>query len=430
MQGQGVVLTVTVGDSDADLLKTGKKPVSKNTQMRDSKNMKSLRYLITLSSLAFMLSYTTNLFAWLRPVYEDETVVKTAELIVIGHLEIDSIKYVPHNNPISGRSWEHHAVLSIAEVLKGDLKEKEIPIIIHYGLDPVVGGYWEYDGSMVNLRGDRQDYPKDIIEIIDTGSSGSSLEPLVKDAGKDNIWFLCRKSASSEEISGNNNFGIAAPEFLQALELKEYILAYLTDNPEKNIRELTKNNKLIPESGKRYLAHKEVERILLVEDNEERVRALLPYFSRKTWWGQDNEANKVNQGIIDCGKTAGKYLREMFDDPNYADLRENVLELMGKCGDLENIPFIIHLLEKQSELWSDEEANIRWDKRESEPGDSEKKDKSYWLIYRSVEALANLSAAEAVEVVNKIKKTFEKVDKDIGVVNICNSFLEKFANKE
>src|ERR1051325_9501795 len=100
--------------------------------------------------------------AFERPSYEDATVVERSELVVVAHLKEGSIEYIPDNSEGSG--YVHHARLVIAQVLKGECMEKEIPIIIHYGLKPVVGGHVQRAG-----------YPKDIVEIIDSGSlSGRS----------------------------------------------------------------------------------------------------------------------------------------------------------------------------------------------------------------------------------------------------------------
>ena len=134
--------------------------------------------------------------SWLRRGYHDSVLVERSELIFVGRLKRDSIEYIPHSTgPGEGHGWEHRARLVISEVLKGELDEKELMIIIHYGLDPIVGGVMEREGRIrVSLRGNRRDYPKEIIEIMDTGNSGWSGIPLVKDAGENNLWFLCRRT--------------------------------------------------------------------------------------------------------------------------------------------------------------------------------------------------------------------------------------------
>lgn len=129
--------------------------------------MKSSRTLWVFTYL-FVL-YALPALAWLRWPVEDVNVVSRSELIVVAHLRDGTLKFVPHTKKSDeGASWEHHASLVIAQVLKGQCDTNEIPVIIHYGLEPVVGGYVKRDNFMLNHRGNRNDYPKDIIEIADS----------------------------------------------------------------------------------------------------------------------------------------------------------------------------------------------------------------------------------------------------------------------
>ena len=107
--------------------------------------------------MVFIFSSTlsrSGIPAW----YEDATIVDRAELIVVGHLKENSIQYVPHpNTPADNEmfaelarssgntnatphamSWEYHAILVISEIIKGQSSTNNIPLIIHYGLEPIV----------------------------------------------------------------------------------------------------------------------------------------------------------------------------------------------------------------------------------------------------------------------------------------------------
>lgn len=113
---------------------------------------KILLLAITLIILLIEFGYTNE---WLP--YEDAEIVGRSELIVVGHLLPDSIQYIPHTEKDGHvHSWEHHATLIIAEVLKGKMNKKEIPIIIHFGLTPVVGGYLNEVYVGYNLRGNNK----------------------------------------------------------------------------------------------------------------------------------------------------------------------------------------------------------------------------------------------------------------------------------
>ncbi|MHC4202998.1 MAG: HEAT repeat domain-containing protein, partial [Planctomycetota bacterium] len=131
-------------------------------------------------------------------------------------------------------SREHHAILIVSEVLKGELDGKDIPIIIHYGLTPVVGGYYKQGGTMLNLRAWRQgeEYPKGRIEIADTGSSAMGGMVDVRNAGEDNIWFLRRRSGRYGRKPGTGDLGIVDPVDLRPLSLRESVKAYLAKDGE------------------------------------------------------------------------------------------------------------------------------------------------------------------------------------------------------
>src|SRR5947208_2374335 len=91
-----------------------------------------------LFALTFLATAAAPSFGWERFDYEDWDVVERSQLIVVGRLKPESIERVPHSHkPDEGASWEHHALLLVDEVLKGKVVVKEMPVVIHYGLDPV-----------------------------------------------------------------------------------------------------------------------------------------------------------------------------------------------------------------------------------------------------------------------------------------------------
>src|SRR5687767_1839303 len=84
---------------------------------------------------------------------EDQEVVRRAEVIVVGRLEDGSVQFVPHaTREHEGRSWEHHATLVVSEVLKGTLAPGKTTVVIHYGLDVLVDGRFEQDGSFTDVN--------------------------------------------------------------------------------------------------------------------------------------------------------------------------------------------------------------------------------------------------------------------------------------
>src|SRR5436190_1960847 len=132
--------------------------------------MKPLTLLLLVASLASQAA------AWIRPQFEDDEVVARSEAIVAGGIKEGSVRRVEHAKPPGeGRSWEHHATLVVKRVLKGNVAEKEIPIVFHYGLDPIV------------------DPATGAIRIADNGGK-STMELAGGDARGENLWFLRRRS--------------------------------------------------------------------------------------------------------------------------------------------------------------------------------------------------------------------------------------------
>lgn len=128
--------------------------------------MVRVRCFSAAAPLCLCSFFSTHSFAGLRALDEDAVVVRRSELIVVGRLKRGSVKYVPHKHvahptiPGNPASWEHHAMLTISEVLKGKTKENEMTIVLRYGLDPAVGGHLETDVHPTDGRGHRKDHPR------------------------------------------------------------------------------------------------------------------------------------------------------------------------------------------------------------------------------------------------------------------------------
>ncbi len=169
--------------------------------------------------------------AWLRSQYSDTEVTTRSELIVVGHIDKDSIRYVRHGTP-PGRaeSWEHHAALVVTEVLKGTLKDKKIPVVINYGLDVFVDGRrLTEDGNVITAMPDANGPGR--IDIVDTG--GHSFDGL-ENAQNDNIWCLRNLIGQGDK----KDLGVLDPEDLQPLKYKEYFQALLGPEMDKRFDRL------------------------------------------------------------------------------------------------------------------------------------------------------------------------------------------------
>ena len=366
--------------------------------------------------------------AWLRPYYEDATVIERSELIVVAHLKGGTIEHVPHKQRPGEGAWEHHATLVITDVLKGKFDEKEIPIIIHYGLTPVTGGYVKRTNFMIDRRGGREDYPKDIIEILDTGNSCHGLPPLVKDARQDNLWFLRKRSGAYGRKPGTGKYGIVDPEDLQPLKWKDYFLAYMADDPETEVKEYAKKNPDRAGRAKRYLDHLDVQRILKIRDPKERFDNLLPYFLNRTTWNRKSEARS---GIISCGKVAGDSLRNVFADPKHKEFRKEIILMWRDIGYREVVPLLIDLLTQHDQFWANQNLQKGWWNDDVNSERTRRRRDIYGEVYYGVYALRSFQDRRAREVIERTRKRWKAIDFDNPqIVEECEAALRKLAATE
>jgi len=368
-------------------------------------------------------------YAWLRPLYEDAIVVERSELIVIGRLKEDSIEYVPHSKkPGEGASWEHHATLMITEVIKGQCTHDEMTVVIHYGLTPVVGGFVKRENFSVNLRGHRNDYPKGIVEILDTGNSAVSMTPLVQDARNDNIWFLRRRSGIYGRKEGTGDFGIVDPEDLRPIELKQYFMAYLSDNPEAEIRRHQWVMSQTQNRAQRYLDHLAVQRILEKEDVAKRLEYLKHFYLKRQSWNMKQEARDA---IIACGDDAAPLLINMFEDPALSQHRGDIILLFREINHRGVAPRLVQLLEAHNRFWQDAPIiDGRWNHGKT-PEDQQTRSRIYTEVYYAVYALGKLGDARAASVVRETRRQWKQEGFESDqIVEECDRFLGKLDDEK
>jgi len=383
-----------------------------------------IRTLTLLASLLLLVLWPNVAHAWLRPEYEDATVVERSELIVVAHLAEGSIQYVPHEKkPDEGASWEHHATLVITRVLKGKCDDKETPIIIHYGLTPVVGGYVKRDSFMIDLRGGGSDYPEGIVEIFDTGNSCQGRPSLVKDAREDNLWFLRRRSGLYGREAGTGNYGIVDPEDLRPREQEQYFLSYLSDDPERAVSDYVWRNFDVAERGKKYLDHLAVQRILKTEDPGKRYDGLLPFFLKRTTWNMKSEARV---GIVACGAMAGERLKDVFEGPEYSGFRQEIIRMWRDMGYRQVVPLLMDLLKQHDRFWAEQHLQEGWWNDDVASEQTRRRREIYGEVYSGVFALRSFRDARAREVLEMTRERWKAINFDnTQIVEECEAALRE-----
>lgn len=373
-------------------------------------------------SLAVLLAFTLGADAWIRMHYEDATIVDRSELIVVGHLKEKSIEYVPRDSTQGkGSSWEHHASLVVTGIIKGKAAEKEIPIIIHYGLEPVVGGYVKHDGFMMDRRGTKKQFPPNLVQIYDIALDGALI---VEDASKDNIWFLGHLNSVYGREPGGKLLGIVDPEDVQPLPLKEYFETYLQKNPEEAVKSYAVKHPEVSKRAQGYLNHLEVQRILKIEDPAVRFDRLLPHYLNHESWELTGE---TKYGIISCGDAGGKRLVSIFQDPAHKDFREDIISIWRDMYYSEAAPLLIQLLKEHDGFWAEQKLEGDWWNVDYRSALTKKRQDIYGEDYHILGALRRFRDPRSREVLELVRSRWKsiKMDNNPQMLEECEAALKE-----
>ncbi|HEY3912855.1 MAG TPA: hypothetical protein VGN61_00095 [Verrucomicrobiae bacterium] len=390
-------------------------------------SLKGVKSLAVYFVILFAWAITAN--AWLREFFEDEVIVQRSELIAVAHLKEGSIQYVPNkSNPPLG-SWEHNAILVITETIKGKSESNEIPVIIHYGLEPVIGGKVEHGSSMMDVPGNTKNYWTNPVQIFDTGNSIRKSKPIVEDASKDSIWFLRHLGGClGREVESANNLGIVDPEDVQPLTLKEYFQAYLARNPEEAVKIYAAIHPEVAVRAQRYLNHLEVQRILKIEDPTARLDALLSHYLNNEQWDMKPE---IRDGIIACGSIAGAKLIPMFNNSADSDFRDRIILLWRDMNCTNAAPILIQLLKDHDQFWVKQRLSANW--WNTDPGSKLTGERrgNYGEIYDSVCALRRFHDPQAREAIELTKRRWETIRFDNPqIIEECDAALREMPGQK
>ena len=357
--------------------------------------------------LAILLAGSSAAHGGVRRYYEDAIVVERSELIVVGRLSRESIRYVPYEDSHGVRSWEHHATLLVSEVLKGKGPGEEIPIVIYYGLEP-----------RPNHGG---------VGIIDSREGSESFSPLIEDALEDNLWFLRKRAGVFGQEPGTGNYGMADPEDVQPLESKSYFLSYLAPHPEAAVAEYTRKNPKVFDRAKTYLDHLEVQLLLKIEDPSERFDKLLPYFLSRMNWNGKWEAR---EGILSCVPVAGEKLKTIFANPEHRERREDIIRVWRELGYRDAAPILIKLLSDADEFWKTQHLEKGW-WNNFEAAETRQRQEIYSEMVSAIYALQAFRDPRAKEVLEVTRDRWKAINFDNPqIVEGCEAALRALPELE
>jgi hypothetical protein len=342
-----------------------------------------------VAGIAVVVALTgSNALAFERVPFEDADVVARAELIVVGAVKVDTVALVedPGRGPHQTRF-----TLVVREVIKGKLDEKELTVAMMYGL---------------NLRRDDQRFPRptdspvampeggERLALCDTGNSSLQWEPVIEDVRQDCVWLLRR--GLDRTRPADDTFGIRDPEDVRPMRFRKYLECYLADDPEPPVRAQLQEQPEIAGRAMRYLAHREIGRILSEPDAVRRVERLLPYYqSRQTWAGRA----EAREGLINAGGVAGPYLEPLFDNPTDG-FDEDVVRIWGKIRYRAAVPRLIEVLHTQDRFWAKQDLKPGWWNQDTTSKLTQMRREAYGAVCYSVIALGEIgdpAAREAIQ---------------------------------
>jgi hypothetical protein len=249
----------------------------------------------------------------------------------------------------------------------------------------------------------------------------------VSDAGKDNLWFLRKRSGFFGGKPGTGKYGIVDLEDLQPLKLNDYFLAYLSEDPESAVKKHMVNNPDVVKRAQRYLDHLEVQRILKIKDPSHRFEKLLPFYIKRTIWGMTPEAR---QGIISCGKVAGKGLMAVFQDSKHRDLRYDVILIWRDIGYNEAVPILINLLKQREQFWENQDLKKGWWNQDVGSELTRKRRGVYGEIYYAVCALRSFADPRAREAIEITRRRWKSINfENPQIVEECEAALKAFTKQ-
>ena len=353
---------------------------------------------------------------WIRPHYEDAFVVARSEMIVLGHFKEDSIKCITHGYDTGGGvavSEQYHVTLVVTSVLKGEERPSEIPLIIHYGLAPRVGG----------KDSPRSSCPKGAIEIWDEGNSLISPSPLIEDARQDNLWFLRKRRGIYGRQQGAGPFGVVDPEDISSASLKEYYLAYLSENPDTSLKKVTSGDIRLSERAKPFLEPMDLEKILSEKHPWIRGEALLLYLIKLYRHRGDP---KVGSDL----KKAGDALIEIFEDSSMRDFTGDVMNVWASLRYEPGVEPMICMLGRLEAFWDSHKLEKRW--LEADTDSAKEQQAAYAEMSHAISALRRIGDPRAKQAIQTVRERWASYDGGTGekIVQACEAALERLSDKK
>ncbi|MBL9134086.1 MAG: hypothetical protein JNG86_22930 [Verrucomicrobiaceae bacterium] len=380
---------------------------------------------LILGAVLFLLCASQSA-AWMRPYRRDDLVLAEAELIVVARLKEGTLRRVERVYPKGqqGNSWDHTAVLIVTEVLKGEHKEKELPLILEYGLGPIVDGVMSkkrpnHPAGLVTCKG--------AVELEDFGDNfGGKVKG---DIREDHLWFIRKASDDSRPANIYTRLSVEEPREVQHLEMKPYYLALMSVDVERRLKAIADESTAAGRRSLDVLDQMEVDRIVKIPNLAERAAKLMPFYA---WTPPpDRRLPNVAGELIKCGPVVGDMLMPLYHAPPPHLDKWRIVSIWEAIRYTKGEPLMIEQLEKENQFWAGQrlkpEYPIHDDLRRLDLEGRQEASKS--RMRKAINYLSLLGGERSVPVILETWRRWYVIDPMDGINRQCREAIAEIEGR-
>jgi hypothetical protein len=372
---------------------------------------------------------------WPAPIYDDE-LVQRSDAIVIGHVEASFTAFGPLEKnavqmglPADFRYLQYRTLLIVTKILVGKIGLGPTPLIIHYGLRPVVLKTQPTLADEFNPpAADSNTRPQTPVGIFDSTSDVIGIPPS-DDIRKDHIWLLHTQGSSHGGIKEDTSApGIWSPDDVQPIDRKAYYLAVISDDPEA-LTPYTLGDSWQAHQARMCQGRLEVQHFAKIADPELRADALVTFMASEEPFS--SPAQLAMTKLEAMGPVGLQKLVPLFQNADHAYDRRAILQAWSRGRYQPAVPVLIDWLRSESQWWSQQSPkDMIWSFQEGQKGGTDFDDPraaSNRNVYCAVEALGNQGGAEGKAIIEQTRAQWN----DLGVrpppgndiVSVCDDAL-------
>jgi len=370
-------------------------------------------YLKRFCGFALVLAVSTHsASAWLRLFAPDDELVQQSDAIVVGHVEASFTPVeIPSGNlrsivPSTFHFMEYRTTLVITKTLAGKIQVGPTPLIIHYGIKPVV---LKTNPSIQDTfnppAADQNTGPAIPVGIYDSATSCIGGPPS-DDIRKDHIWFLRAKGQSVGGVEEDTSSpGIWSPQDVQPLDRKPCYVAIIAGDIDA-LTPFTLGDSYPAKEAVITQDRMKVMRIAKISDPSARCDQLLPFYIKGAPYS--NAGQLAFDQIIACGSLGAAKLIPLFQNPPNPNFElGTILSGWRKANFKESVPLIIDWLTKEDQRWSSRTRDDQiYASREGPKGGEPYHDPrsvSFRNMYSAIEVLDDFHATESKALIQRIR---------------------------